>query len=113
MGTNTTHAGMEIIKLFADKALMETQGVQITFQTHGEAMSFRQQFYNMRSFLRKRSKKEYDYGHPEHGTSPYDGLVAKILADDTTIHIVTGHSIFDSIIITDPATGATLTKDDL
>lgn len=52
----------------------ESGGIRIKFETEKSLLKFRLRCYSARKRDREQSEKAYDYGHPLHGVSPYDGL---------------------------------------
>lgn len=61
-------------RLVMNRAMESKSGLEITFKNERSALMFRHRCYSTRIRDRKQSSKVYEFGHPEHGKSPYDSL---------------------------------------
>lgn len=85
MSLSSSLASFEDVRDLLDRALASERGIKTNARTNGEAIHLRQRCYRFRVLDRQNNEKLYEPGHPQHATSPYDGL--KIQVEGPTIRI--------------------------
>lgn len=76
-----------------DKALDSEKGVRIRCDNHGAAVHLRHKIYKFRTLDRRESMKLFSADDARYGNSAYDGLVALIADDNTSVIIKRGAAL--------------------
>lgn len=78
-----------------EKALKDPSGVRVKQDNEEAAVFFRMRMHQARKLHREDNAKTYPEGHPMHGSSPYDRLVARIRHRRDGVWIYLEHQTID------------------
>lgn len=115
MGLNKSEGMTSQAIVLMDVALSKPAGCEMTMPDKRAAIAFRSCCYAARHADRNNSKRIYEPGTPEYGTSRWDCLTIDFRTQpDGTVRVLvrTGMAVLESMEIRDIATGERITLGD-